>query len=287
LCYDGINSLGNLILSYEFWIPEAGGTPMDDKEKVTNKRIRITIIIIFLVCTVIIAAFFFDCIRDYSEYRENNLNLTREKLTFEKYERRHNRGGWYFDLYVKEYEKPFRIDTITSKGLDKAKLSSLADGDLLHIAFSQNFGEICEISGKNLMILSASDYVKANRNNEVIGMVFLPFVFLCILFLAWVFNRAIEPNNDNEGLGKIRIEYAVKGNVIRIYDSIHVCSLVINDQIFDQHYGVYGSNFCLKGTIGTMKAGERPIRVEAKMGFFHMRLYCNGQLVAKKFMAFG
>ena len=260
---------------------------MDDKEKVTNKRIRITIIIIFLVCTVIIAAFFFDCIRDYSEYRENNLNLTREKLTFEKYERRHNRGGWYFDLYVKEYEKPFRINTITSKGLDKTELSKLTEGDLLHIAFSQNFDEICEINSSNLIILSTSNYLKANRNNEVIGMVFLPFMFFCVLFLAWVFDRALEPNTDNDGLGKIRIEYAVKGNVIRIYHSIYVCSLVINDHLIDQHHGVYSSNFCLNGIIGTMKTGGKPIQVEAKMGFSHMRLYCNGQLVAKKFMVFG
>jgi hypothetical protein len=260
---------------------------MDDKEKVINKRIRITIIIIFLVCTVIIAAFFFDCIRDYSEYRENNLNLTREKLTFEKYERRHNRGGWYFDLYVKEYEKPFRIDTITSKGLDKAKLSSLAEGDLLHIAVSQNFDEICEISCKDIMILSTSDYVRVNQNDEIIGMVFLPFIFLCVLFLAWVFIRAIEPITDNDGLGKVRIEYVVKGNTIRIYHSGHVCSLVINGHIFDQHHGVYGANYSLKGIIGKMRVGGKTIRVEAKMGFFHMYLYCNDELVAKKFMAFG
>jgi hypothetical protein len=36
-----------------------------------------------------------------------------------------------------------------------------------------------------------------------------------------------------------------------------------------------------------MKTGGKTIRVEAKMGFCHMRLCCNGQQVAKKFMAFG
>jgi hypothetical protein len=113
---------------------------------------------------------------------------------------------------------------------------------------------------------------------KIINQYGVPFLVLVVGFVIW--RMRVKHRR------KIRIEYAVKGNVIRIYDSIHVCSLVINDQIFDQHYGVYGSNFCLKGTIGTMKAGGRPIRVEAKMGFFHMRLYCNGQLVAKKFMAF-
>lgn len=101
------------------------------------------------------------------------------------------------------------------------------------------------------------------------------------------FVRATEPLTDNDGLGRIRIEYIIKGNVIRIYHSRHICSLVINGQIFDQHHGVYGANYSLKGIIGIMRAGGKTIRVEAKMGFCHMCLYCNGQLVAKKFMAFG
>lgn len=270
-----------------FWIPETGVTPMDDKEKVTNRRIRVIIVTIFLVCTVIIAVFFVDCIRDYSEYSENNLNLASEELTFEKYERRHNRSGWYIDLYVKEYEKPFCIDTITSKGLDIVKLNRLIENDILRITFSKKFGDICEIDCEDVVILSVSDYIKANQNNEVILMIFLPCIFLCILFLAWAFIRAIEPVTVNGGLGKIRIEYTAKGNVIRVYHSIHVCSLVINDQIFDQHHGVYGNNFCLKGIIGMMPTGGKTIYVEAKMGFCHMYLYCNGELVARKFMLFG
>jgi hypothetical protein len=253
----------------------------------SNKRIRIIIIILFLICTAIIAAFFLDCVCDYSEYSEDNLNLVSEELTFEKYEKRHNRGGWYFVLYVKEYEEPFRINTITSKGLNKENLSALTENDILRISFSQNLGGICRISSNDIVILSLSDYVKANRNNEIIGMVFLPFIFLCVLFLAWVFIRAIEPITDNDGLGKVRIEYVVKGNIIRIYHSRHMCSLVINGHIFDQHHGVYGANYSLKGIIGKMRAGGKTIRVEAKMGFCHMYLYCNDELVAKKFMAFG
>ena len=253
----------------------------------SNKRIRIIIIILFLVCTAIIAAFFFDCVCDYSEYSEDNLNLVSEELTFEKYEKRHNRGGWYFDLYFKEYEEPFHINTITSKGLNKENLSALTENDILRISFSQNFGEICGISCNDIVVLSISDYVKANRNNEIIGMAFLPFIFLCVLFLAWAFIRAIEPITDNDGLGKVRMEYVVKGNTIRIYHSGHVCSLVINGHIFDQHHGVFGSHFCLKGIIGMMKTGGKTIRVEAKMGFCHMYLYFNDELVAKKFMAFG
>ena len=86
------------------------------------------------------------------------------------------------------------------------------------------------------------------------------------------------------GFGKIRIEYEVNGNVIRVYNSSSVCSLVINGEIADQYFGIVGSNFCLKGQID---AGEKTIPVEARMGQVNMRLYCDGLLVAKKFMAFG
>ena len=260
---------------------------MGNKEKVVNKRLRIIIVAIFLVCTTIIAVFLLGCIRDYFKFDEDNLNFVHEELTFEKYEERHGRSGWYFVLHFKEYEEPFRIFTVTSKAVNIANLRRLTSNDVLDVTFCKEFDDICEISCNGVTILSVSDYAKANQNNQIIGIICCIFGFLCVLFLAWVFIRAIEPITENEGLGIIRIEYVIKGNVIRVYRSRHVCSLVINGQIFDQYHGVYGANYSLKGIIGMMKTGGKTIRVEAKMGFCHMYLYCNGQLVAKKFLAFG
>lgn len=260
---------------------------MDNKENVANIRLRIITIAIFLLCMTIIAVFLFGCIRNYFKYDEDNLSLVHEALTFEKYEERHGRSGWYFVLHFKEYEDPFRIFTVTSKVMNEASLRRLTENDTLDVTFCREFDDICELSCNDIVILSLSNYIKANRNNQIIGMICCAFGFLCVLFLAWVFLRAIEPSTVNGKLGKIRIEYVVKGNVIRIYHSIHICSLVINDQIFDQYHGIYGSNYCLKGRIGMMNTGGKAIQVEAKMGFCHMRLYCNGQLVAKKFMLFG
>ena len=68
------------------------------------------------------------------------------------------------------------------------------------------------ISCNGVTILSVSDYAKANQNNQIIGIICCILGFLCVLFLAWVFIRAIEPIAENEGLGKIRIEYVIKGN---------------------------------------------------------------------------
>lgn len=259
---------------------------MDDKET-SNKKLRIAIIVISLILLGITAVFFSGCIHNYVEYDAGHLELVQEELTFEKYIQGHGRSGWYYVLYFKEYEDPFYIDSVTRKGVSRSNLSSLEEYDVLNVTFCQDFEEICEISCDGIPVLSLSDYIKVNQDNQIMGMIVSVFAVLCILFMAWIFLRALNPINDNDGLGKIRIEYVVKGNVIRVYHSVHVCSLVINDQIFDQHHGIYGSFYCLKGIIGKMKTGGTTIHVEAKMGLLHMRLYCNGKLVARRFMAFG
>ena len=85
-------------------------------------------------------------------------------------------------------------------------------------------------------------------------------------------------------LGKIRIEYKENDNIIQIYNSPQACSLVINNKVVDQYLGMVATRFCLKGEINT---NNELITVEAKMGYFNMRLYYNGRLVAKKFMGLG
>ena len=85
-------------------------------------------------------------------------------------------------------------------------------------------------------------------------------------------------------LGKLRIEYSQYNNVIKIYNSIDCCSLVINDTVADEYKGLVATRFILKGTV---TQGDKEIQIEVKMGFFNMRLYYDGVLVAKKFMAFG
>ena len=87
-----------------------------------------------------------------------------------------------------------------------------------------------------------------------------------------------------EDLGKIRIEYKKDNNVIRIYNSPFVCSLVINGKVVDQYMGAVAKPFILHGTI---ESDNETIYVAAKMGWFNMKLIYNGEVVAKKFLAFG
>lgn len=269
-------------------ISQGGGISMNGKADTNNKRILFPFLAVFLALAGLFTFLFFNCIHHYFAYDADKLDLIHETLTFVKYERRSaGKSGWVYDLYFREYEKPFRIDSVDSKAIEQADLDRLRQNDTVKVTFCRNYDEICEITGNGTMVLRLPDYIKANRNNQLIGMIVCPLMVLCALFVPWIFIRAMKPIDANDGLGKLRIEYRVHGNVIRIYNSIHVCSLVINDQIFDQHHGIYGSNFCLKGHIGKMKAGGKTIRVEAKMGIFHMRLYCDDQLVVKKFMVFG
>lgn len=85
-------------------------------------------------------------------------------------------------------------------------------------------------------------------------------------------------------LGKLRIEYKQDNNVIRVYNSIDCCSLVVNDTVADKYRGLIAPPFKLKGTV---TQGDKKIQIEAKMGFFYMRLYYDGVLVAKNFFGFG
>lgn len=84
--------------------------------------------------------------------------------------------------------------------------------------------------------------------------------------------------------GELRIEYKKDGNVVQVYNSLNVCSLVINGKIADRYLGEVATRFKLTGTI---EEDDNEVHVEAKMGFFNMRLFYNGVCVAKKFMAFG
>ncbi|MDE5563229.1 MAG: hypothetical protein K2J01_06800 [Clostridiales bacterium] len=85
-------------------------------------------------------------------------------------------------------------------------------------------------------------------------------------------------------LGRLRIEYTQDNDVIQIFNSPMVCSLVINNKVVDEYKGAIAFRFTLKGTIE--KENEK-VQIEAKMGFCFMRLYYNGVLVSKKFMGFG
>lgn len=264
---------------------------MGSRRETASKTSANTLVILFVLFAVFFACLFFYSIGLYSKYHDADYgDFLYEELTFERYERIEQvRYGSVYIIYFKEYDEPFRIDRISNRSLDKVMLDGLAKGESVKVYFEEQANrfsnyKICEISCDAGMLLSFSDYKKENQSNQIMGMVLYPVMILISLFLVWMFSDTFKPVDCDTDLGKIRIEYIINGNVVRVYNSKWMCSLVINDKVFDQYHGFCGSYFSLKGRI---KSGAKHIRIEARMGAAFMCLYCNGELVAKKFMALG
>ena len=256
----------------------------------SNKIGVIAIIVVISLVSGLFAFLFFNCIASYSKFDVSYGDLVYRELTFDRYEKKpQGKSGYAYDIYFKEYDDPFQIDSIARKKVSGEALEQLVEWTMVKIytteSSSRNYEyEICEMSQQNQMVLSLSDYVEANQENQIVGMIVCPLMVLDGLFLIWVTSRLSKPIGTKDDLGKIRIEYETNDNVIRVYNSPYVCSLMINGEIVDRYYGLEGNNFCLKGKLDI---GEEKIAVEAKMGYFYMQLYYDGELVAKKFMALG
>ena len=253
------------------------------------KGFLIGLIVLFVAIGGLFTFMFCNSFYFYSEFDLDYSDLTYKELTFDRFEKkRSGKSSWRYEVYFNEYDKPFEISTITNRKLDKEALKSLKEGEIIKVQYrdasNRNYDYvICEFSSDSTVLLSLADYVKTNQDNQIAGMVVCPILMLMCAFLIFVFVRYIKAI-DCEGLGKIKIEHIEDGNVIRIYNSFDACLLVINDKVVDRHYGIVSDKFELKGKI---KVGDKKIPIKAVMSSFNMRLYCDGKMVAKKFMGFG
>jgi len=254
-----------------------------------DKREGIVFIVVSLISAVLFAFFFVNCIMCYFEFDVEYEELKYAELTFSRFEKLNRyRGGSIYEIYFKEYAKPFEVSNITQGRLDKKALETVKEDDKIKIYYIENSSknyeyEICEMKTDSSVLLSLEDYREVNQNNQTIGMILCPIMIGLSLFLVWIFAHVLRPE-IKDGLGKIRIEYQSGENIVRVYNSPSRCSLVINDRCVDQFLGYFGDRFSL---IGRLNVNGKNIRVEARMGYFNMRLYYDGQLVAKKFMGLG
>lgn len=248
---------------------------------------------IVIVLTILVTGFFtflfVNCIINFHKFDVEYNELAYRQLTFKEYEKVRIGRGSVYEIYFKEYDEPFVIDDITKNGLDKEALEELEKNQVIEIYYcessSRNYEySICEMKSKSTVLLSLSDYIEINQRNQIVGMIICPIMIACCLFLGIIFFRILNAEGRDTGLGKIRIEYIADGNVIRVYNSINVCSLVINDKIIQQYWGAVSTTFCLKGEV---EVEGRKISVEARMGLANMRLYYDGKHVKTKFMGFG
>lgn len=239
----------------------------------------------------------FNCIQ-LVEYFDVTYNEVHHRiLTYDKYEMSTKSDN--YEIYFNEYDKPFYISSITQKKLNKDGLENLKEDVKVLVYYIESNSDkydfaICEMKTDDVVILHFEDFVSVNKNNQIIGIVVCSFMILDGLFLAWVFMCLKRKNDDYEEriksndpkvlLGEVKIEYEFEGNMIQVHNMMTTCSLVINDKVVDRYVGVVGQPFTLKGMI---RVNDEDVAFEAKMGYMFMRLYCNGELVEKKFMAFG
>lgn len=265
-----------------------------------GKKIGFGIIITILgLCAGLFTWLFFNCINLYNSFNVQYDDLIYEELTFNKYEKIFKgKGGSLYEIYFDEYDKPFEISGITQKALNKDALNELEKSMIVEVYYLESDSksytyEICEMKKNSLKFLSLSNYKKVNQDNQIIGMVMCPLMVLCNSALIGMCIYLLNRNNKNDktikngnalALGEIRIEYIADGNVIRLYNSFDVCSLVINNKVVDQYFGAVATRFCLHGEI---EKDGKEIIIEAKMGFVNMRLYYDGKLVKKIFMGLG
>ena len=250
----------------------------------------IGLIVLFVGIGGLFTFMFFNSFHLYDEFDLDYSDLAFEELTFERYEKkRSGKSSTKYMVYFNEYEEPFEISTISKKKLDREALSILEKGEVIDVYYRESSNrnydfEICEFSSDENVLLSLPDYIKTNQNNQIAGMIVCPIVMLCSLFLIIIFLRWIKIASDDSFLGKIKIEYTDGENVICVYNSLTVLSLVINGKVVDEYWGIYGHKLSLKGKV---KADNRKIPVEVELGNVNVYLYYDGKLVGKKFIGFG
>ena len=120
-----------------------------------------------------------------------------EQLTFEEYEVKFIRRHTTYDFYFEEYEDIFWINSIAKKEINKDSLNKLRKGDAVKVyyknkskgIFYENYSfEICEIKCGNKTILSLNDYKKANRSNQLIGIIIWPVC--CLIFTTFIYTTS-------------------------------------------------------------------------------------------------
>ena len=260
---------------------------------------RIIILSILLSCSVLFTWLFFNCIKLYNGYNFEYSDLIYKELTYVKYDKKSfGKSGYKWEIYFEEYDNPFEINSITLKKINKDEVNKLSSGTVLKVYFCESDSkhyeyEVCDMKYGSINLLLLKDFIKVNQNNQVIGMIICPIMVACCIFLAVIFMIVtkekvypviIDSNNDLKHLGKLKIEYQTSGHTIQIYNSVELCSLVINGKIVDFYYGLVANKFVLKGEI---EVEERIITVEAKMGYLNMKLFVDGKLVGKKFIGLG
>ena len=163
-----------------------------------NKTVKILAISFVLLLFGIFVFLFVSCVISYNGYELDYDDLKYAELTFKSYKKVETAKSSWYEIYFAEYEKTFRIDSISHKGVDREALDELGNYDKVKVYYRDNSSkkydyEICEIQSGSAVIFSLSDYIKYNQNNQILGMILCAVLALGVLFCAWTYPRSIKP----------------------------------------------------------------------------------------------
>lgn len=158
------------------------------------KRNVVSVCILMLVIALFFLLLFVNCIISYCKYDLDYSELLFEELTFIKYEKVYRGSD---EIYFKEYEKPFKLNSIADKELDKTALEKMAENERMEVYFRKDSFrhfeyEICEISCDYGVLLSLSDYIKINQSNQAVGMCICPVIMLISIFFLLNYARILQ-----------------------------------------------------------------------------------------------
>ena len=160
----------------------------------------------FPIGMVFAAVFFFllfvNCIFFYIHY--NNFrpqDLTQEQLTFQRYEYVSEYKSKRYEIYFTEYEKPFVVDTIADSKMDRDALKSLAPNTVVTVYYDNTSYkdydyEICHLTAEDLSVLTFDEFIKANKENQITGLIFLPIFVGLLIYTAIYLKRVGIGNSD-------------------------------------------------------------------------------------------
>ena len=146
--------------------------------------------------------FFVNCIFCYIHYKNfRPQDLTQEQLTFQRYEYVNGYKSKRYEIYFTEYEKPFVVDTIADSKMDRDALKSLAPNTAVTVYYDNTSYkdydyEICHLTAEDLSVLTFDEFIKANKENQITGFIFLPIVVGLSIYMAIYFKRVGIGNSD-------------------------------------------------------------------------------------------
>lgn len=272
-----------------------------------NKLGFYVLIAIMLLCAGLFVFMFINSINVYNSLNIGYDDLKYEELTFEEYKE----NGEIKEVYVKEYEYPFIIDSISSKSFDLKTLEKLDSNEIINAYYTntttKNYQyEFCEVKVNDAYLLRFEDYLSDNKTNQIMGMVLSPVLISCsivfIIVLLIVLNKnkiylgdikyenghyveQVKEGYEEFKLGKVKIEYKEYSDTIQVYNSLNLCSLVINGKVYDQYIGAIAAKFTLQTNFEN--SFRQVINVKVTMDGAKLKLFINDKKVVEKFIALG